>query len=353
MKKKYKRKKKDSITEQVEKYTKKKVFEDTVEFINTGSTLLNLAVSGKGQKGGWARGRIINLVGDGSSGKTLLALETSAQAFYNLSSKSKLFPEVKKLSIVYNNVEGVMDFPLEKMYGEEFKKAVEWKHSDTCERFGRDFMRRVNEHKSGEFLLYILDSIDALGSEKGRERIQESIKGDREEKGSYGVEKAKYFSSSFFQEVCSSMKDKDITLICISQIRQKIGVTFGERYYRCGGKALDFYTHQVVWLRECKKLKKTFKGQDRICGVKVHAKVKRNKVAKPFREAEFDILFDYGIDDIGSLVGLEFPKAKNKKELIKSLEQSPEALKEVIENVERNWNEVEEAIKPDRKKRFV
>jgi RecA/RadA recombinase len=55
-----------------------------VEFINSGSTLLNLAASQKGRDGGWARGRIINIVGDGSTGKSLLALEACAQAFYNI-----------------------------------------------------------------------------------------------------------------------------------------------------------------------------------------------------------------------------------------------------------------------------
>jgi len=323
-----------------------------VEYLDTGSTLLNLALSSKGKGGGWARGRIVNLVGDGSSGKTLLALEACAQALYHFPKKSNIYPSVNNVDIVYNNVEGVMDFELGDMYGENFEKSIQWEHSNTCEEFGRHFHKMVQEHKKGDCLIYVVDSLDALGSEKGRERIRESIKGDKEEKGSYGTEKAKYFSS-FFKEICATTSGKDITLICISQIRQNIGVMFGEKYFRCGGKSLDFHIHQGVWLRECKKLKKTFKGQDRVYGIRVHARVKRNKVAIPFREAEFNVLFNYGIDNMGSLIEHEYPKEKNKKKLIQEMENSVEEYERLQKKVEEDWHEIEKAIKPDRKKRFL
>jgi len=80
----------------------------------------NLALSGEGKDGGWARARVLNLVGDGSSGKTLLALELAFWCYKNIKKvKSKIFPKVKEVKIVYCNAEGVMDFPIKKMYGKD------------------------------------------------------------------------------------------------------------------------------------------------------------------------------------------------------------------------------------------
>lgn len=328
----------------------KKEKKERVDFLHTGSHLLNLAASCKAKKGGWARGRIINLVGDGSSGKTLLALEACAQAFYDIQNrKSKLYPKVKKVSIVYNNKEGVMDFPLEEMYGEEFVKGVEWICSQTCEEMGRDYQRRVNKLKEGEFLLYVADSLDSFDSAKGKERVAESVKTDKEIKGTMGMEKAKYFSTSFFSHLCSAMKGKDATLICISQVRDNIDAgMFGEKHRRVGGKALDFYTHMVLWLARVKWLKKTYRGKERVYGITVKARFKRNKCAKPMRDVQFDILFDYGIDDIGSIVKYNGWNAVK----IKEMEDDPEYFKKVISDLEEEWQEIEEKIKPKRKERF-
>lgn len=333
-----------------------------VEFINTGSMMLNLAASGKGPDGGWARGRIVNLVGDGSSGKTLMALEAAAYVFYKMAgNESHNFPKVKKVRIVYDNTEGVMDFPIDQMYGEKFVNGVEWESSETVQSWGRNITRAVMENKPGEMLLYITDSLDAMTSQEGVDRFKDAAKKDKEEDGTYGTEKAAYLSKSFFCNMCSIMGGKDVTIMIISQIRQKIGVTFGEKYGRTGGKALDFYTHQVCWLAEVEKLTKTFRGEKRVYGVKTKAKLKRNKVAKPFRETDLQILFDYGIDDISSNLAYFYgPKVKilewdgedyKRVELIKKIET--EGLQaELGRKVTERWNEIEDAIKPDRVKRY-
>jgi recombination protein RecA len=324
--------------------------------------VLNLAASQRGKSGGWARGRIINIVGDGSSGKTLLALEACANAFYKVKGiKSELYPPVTKVIIVYNNVEGVMDFPIEEMYGKAFVEGVEWIQTPIAESFGKDYQKRVRNLKSGEFLLYVIDSIDALVPEAGAKRMDQ-ILDDKKPDGSYGTEKPKFFSSEFFSHLCGIMEGKDATLICISQVREKIGISFGEKHYRTGGKALDFYTHQVCWLATTEKLKKTFRGQERVFGVKTKAKFKRSKVAKPFREADSSILFDYGLDDIGSMLDYLYgPKAKEyewnaqklkREEIVKLMEDHPENLELLQDRVEKDWLEIETAIQPERKKRW-
>jgi len=343
---------------------KKEVSKTRVEFISTGSVLLNLAMSGKGKDGGYARGRIVNLVGDGSSGKTLLALEACAQAYYNLNKKATdLFPAVKKITIVYNNVEGVMDFPIEDMYGQEFVEAIEWVRFDTAETVGRDYLKRVKDLKKGEFLLYIIDSIDAMSSTASKKRAEDSIKKDKDQDGSYGMEKQKYFSSTLFPRACEYMEGKDATMICISQVRENINAgLFGAKHYRVGGKALDFYTHQVAWLAQIAKLSKEFRSTKKIYGVRTKAKLNRNKVAKPFREAEFDILFDYGVDDIGSMLTYMYGTARDiqwegvdykRIDLIKHLEDNPKEYDKLVEMVVQDWDEIEEKIKPKRKRRFA
>jgi recombination protein RecA len=337
--------------------------DERVEFLSSGPTMFNLAASGKGIIGGIPRGRITNLVGDGSSGKTLHALEIAAWTFYNIQKiTSNIFAPIKKIYIVYNNVEDVMDFPIAKMFGEKFVASVEWIKTGTVEEFGRDYTRRVLALKEGEFLLYIIDSYDALTSEKSQERFIEAAEKDKEEKGSYGTEKAKYGSASFFSNICDISSGKDATLIIISQVRDNIdAMAFGKKYYRAGGKALDFYTHSVPWLAVVEKLKRTIKGEERIYGVRVRAKFERNKVAKPFREADTVILFDYGIDNISSMISFLYgPKVDkisfdgaefNRNDFIKYIEDNE--LEDVLSDMcEKDWKAIETAIAPDRKPRF-
>lgn len=332
-----------------------------VEFLDSGSTALNCAISGKGKKGGWARGRIVNIIGDGSSGKTLLALEMAARCHYKLDREPETHAKVKKIFIVYNNVEGVMDFPVEEMYGESFYNAVEWIQIPTIESFSRDYTRRVSKLKEGEFLLYIVDSMDALVSEEAAERFLDAAEKDEKEKGTYGMEKQKY-GGKFFGNLCSVGKGKDATLVIISQVRENINVTFGKKYRRAGGKALDFYTHQCVWLAVKRHLEKTVQGEKRSYGVEVKAKLERSKVGKPFREVDFVILFDYGVDRILSDINYVYgEKAKkiifNKKEfatqesLVTYIEKNK--LEDVLSGmVEKKWDEIEEAIKVKREKKF-
>jgi len=297
------------------------------------------------------------------SHNTLLAIEACAQAFYNLNKNAtKLFPAIKSTTIVYNNVEGVMDFPLEEMYGEKFVKGIEWLKFDTIEHSGNDFLRRVKNLKKGEFLLYIMDSLDAMSSTAGKKRAEDSIEKDKMQEGSYGMEKAKYLSNTFFPRACDYMEGKDATLICISQVRDNINAgLFGAKHYRVGGKALDFYTHQVAWLAKIANLSKEFRAKKKVYGVRTKVKLNRNKVAKPFREAEFDILFDYGVDDIGSMLNYLYGSAKeifwNEEEmkridLIKRLEDSDDEREVLAGLVEDDWKEIEDKIKPKRKRRF-
>jgi len=344
--------------------------EQPVDFLSTGSTMLNLAASQKARDGGWARGRIHNIVGDGSSGKSLIALEECADAFYNMKgTECYNFPKVENVSIVYNNVEGVMDFPVSDMYGSEFNKGVEWIRTGTVQDFGRDFFKRVKKLKTGDFLLYIVDSWDALDSEDEYESFLKSIEDDKPQEGSYDLGKQRYGSKRFFKTLCSEIEGdngqvkRDCTLGIISQVRKKIGVTFGKKEYRTGGDALNFYTHQVCWLAEAGKISRTRLKVPVVTGINVKARFERNKTAKPFRAADFPIMFDYGIDDIMSMICfLHGPASKELKnfmgENFKTYTSAAsfvdsEGLKDkLIDMVDEKWKKIEDGVKLDRKRRF-
>jgi len=352
----------NSVKQSIKRRKKEK--QSPVEFIGSGSTTLNLALSGYGPKGGWARARIVNIVGDGSSGKTVLALEAAFWVFTNiLKVVSQIFKKVTKFDIVYNNVEGAMDFPITDMYGRAFNKKVTWCCSKTVEHMGRDVLRRISKLEPGHHLLYIIDSWDALGTEAGEKRMDKSIKEDTEQGGSYQLEKQK-FASDWFRYLSKAMQNNrvDATVIIISQVRTKIGATFGKKTYRAGGKALDFYTHQVAWIREVEKMRHTKSGQKRVTGIKSEVKVERSKVAKPFRESEFTILYDYGLDDIDSMIDYIWGKGTinfqgkefGRKRFIKYIEEN--GLEEELQKeTEKVWHKIEQSFKDDvlqRKKRF-
>lgn len=342
---------------------------ERVEFISSGSTPLNLAASQKARNGGWGRNRIINFVGDRSSGKTLLALEAAAQIHYYIKNiKSTLFPPVKNIKIKYWNREGVMDFPLEQMYGESLVEAIDWNYDCiAAEQWGRDVFRCVNEHKPGECFLGILDTIDSLGTEAGKERLDKSVKSNKPMDGTYGtgVERAKYFSSDFFNNLCSRMRSKDFTLILISQVRDKIDANkFEKKQYRAGGKALDFYAHQVAWLSSAKKLENKYDEQKRAYGIAGRAFFDKNKVAPPYRSAVFNILFNYGLDDIGSMAHFlssariqkvfkeQFDKQVTREELIDAADNDKGIYEQLIDAMEEYWREIEANTAVTRNPRF-
>lgn len=347
-----------------------------IEFVSTGCTHLDLALSAKGRRGGFARGRIANIVGDGSTGKTLLALETAAWCYHNLKKvRSKIFPPVKKMSIVYNNVEGVMDFPLETMFGRGFAKSLEWIRISTAEGIGRDLQRRVKALRDGHFFLYIVDSWDGVKPEEEVERFEEEAKKDKKISDGYGLSKQAYVGE-FFRNITDTiygddysttydyqLRQKDVSLIFTSQIRQKINATkFEKGVYRVGGKAFDFWTHQVLWLYRSGKIQPERKGKKVTIGVKVRAVVERNKCAPPWKEARFPILFDYGIDNIGSMVdfvcgpqakgySFEGVKSARKDDFIAKLEDA-ELVEEFTQEFIEEWHKIENSAKVKRRPKY-
>jgi len=150
-------------------------------------------------------------------------------------------------------------------------------------------------------------------------------------------------------------------LMIISQIRDNIGVSFGETKTRTGGRAMDFYASQILWLAQLKRLDRTVRKQKRVYGIQVKAQCKKNKIGLPFREAEFPILFGYGVDETEAMLAwLESIDVDTKiwdeyKEGRNTLAQSIKLLPKVERNlvlekikivVAENWEEIETRFLP-------
>lgn len=283
-------------------------------FIPSGCTTLDLALGG-----GWARGRVANIVADKAVGKTLLAIEACAN--FNI-----ILPKAK---IRYREAESAFDddyaaalgFPVEKV---DFGEPIE-----TIEDVFEDLEKVIKGARTPE--LYIIDSLDALSD---RAEMKRKI-----DDGTFGAGKAKMLSQLFRRQV-RGLAEKDITLIVISQIRDNIGAAmFAKKHQRSGGKALDFYSSQIVWLAQIEKLKSTIKGVQRTTGTWVKAQLDKNKVGLPYRSAEFKILFGYGVDDYDAC--FEFLKEVNKRPPEKDT-----PIEELRAEVHKRWWEIENDFLP-------
>ncbi len=225
---------------------------------------------------------------------------------------------------------------------------------ETVEDFKEDLDRVLKELKDVP-ALYILDSLDALSD---RAELVRDL-----DKGSYGANKAKMMSR-IFRGTTREIAQKKLCLLIISQVRDNIGVTFGESHVRSGGKALDFYASQVLWLFQKKRISKTRKGIERVVGVQIRARCKKNKVGLPFRECDFPIYFGFGVDDVTA--GIEWLKSVKRldavgldettsAQFIKGLPKLSDAeygedRQRVNQAVVDVWKEVEESFKPVRQK---
>lgn len=265
-----------------------------VRCIPSGCTLLDCVLGG-----GWAVGRVANIVGDKSSGKTLCAIEACAN-FASLYPKGKIW---------YREAEAAFDEAYAAELGLPTKRVdfgpkgldTTW---DTVEDIFEDLEKCIEvSEKTGAPGLYIIDSLDALSS---RAELDRAV-----DKGSFGLEKPKLLGK-LFRQLIRRLKNANVCVLVISQVRDKIGVVFGEKHTRTGGRALDFYASQILWLHHIQNLYRTAGTVKRATGVRIKAKCKKNKVGMPHRECEFEITFGYGIRDFeASLDWLAEVKALN------------------------------------------
>lgn len=291
---------------------------ENIQFIRTGCTLLDCVLGG-----GWPLGRVVNIVGDKSTGKTLLAMEAIANFCRD-------YPDGK---IWYNEAEAAFDEDYARALGIPFNNVTYIQDCTTVEEFFSHLDGVLDASATPK--LYILDSLDSLSDKAEMKRgIDEA---------SYGSSKARKLSE-VFRRLTQDVKKANCCLIIISQVRDNIGVSFGEKHTRSGGKALDFYVSLALWLAHTGILKRVVEKVERPVGIKVKAKCKKNKVSLPFRECEFEISFGYGIED--EKASHEFLKAVGKPLTGKGRIHPDELSKLVVEE----WYRIEKTFLPTRRK---
>jgi hypothetical protein len=124
------------------------------------------------------------------------------------------------------------------------------------------------------------------------------------------MEAPKFLSQEFFKELTFWTEEKKVLLIIVSQVRDKIDSLFNEQT-RSGGKALDFYAHTALWLSTAQKIIR----KERAVGVLVKALTKKSKTPRPFRTCYFTLLYDYGLDNIGTNLDFLYDLRTEKGEL--------------------------------------
>lgn len=306
------------------------------EFVSTGCTKLDCDLGG-----GYALGRVVNIVGDKSTAKTALATEAVINFLRQYPDGAAFYRETEAAFDV--DYAASMGMPMDRVdFGNPDEPVV------TVEGFATDITAFIKRQSTASRPgIYVLDSLDALSDEAEMERdIGE---------GTFGLAKAKAMSI-LFRTIARKLERTRILLIVVSQVRDKIGVMFGEKHTRSGGRALNFYASQIIWLSKVGDLKRTVKKNERTYGVEVRAKIKKNKVGVPGRETDFEFHFGYGIEDLyTSLNWLEKverldPKFTKIPWATVDDSQYRAATLEAANEVKRVWLEIEDDFKPKRSK---
>ena len=293
-----------------------------VEAIPTGALSLDIALG----IGGVPRGRIIEIFGPESSGKTTLALHIIAEA-------QKLGGEA-----AFIDAEHALDPVYSKNLGVDVENLIV-SQPDTGEQALEIAEALI---RSGALDIIVVDSVAALVPKA-------EIDGDM---GDSHIGLQARLMSQALRKLAGAVNKSKTVIVFINQLREKVGVMFGNPETTAGGRALKYYASVRLDIRKIENIKQ----DGEVVGNRARVKVVKNKVAPPFREAEFDIVYGKGISKEGNIldiaVNLDIIEksgswfsyngtriGQGRENVKKYLQDNPEIAKEVEEKIRANFNE--------------
>lgn len=338
--------------------------------LSTGSTLLNLGMTGRAE-GGWLGGHYFLFVGDSDSGKSWFMHTALAEASIN--------PAFDQYRLIYDNTEAKSLMDIARYFGDRLATRIEAPrtkngepvYSETTE----DFYYNVDDALGLDRpFIYILDSQDSLTSNrevKKFDQLKAKARGKKVEvsDGDYSDGKAKVHSSHM-RKLIGPLSRANSLLIVVNQARDSFSMFDRDSY--SGGRALKFYAVCQLWSYNAGKLQREYRGKKRQLGIRSKIVVKKNHITGRQSEVEVPIFHSSGIDDVGCcvdwLIG-EKVWAKNTSGIIKAtgigpvIETKREKLIRTIEekNLEEDvrdlvgetWREIEAATAVERKSRYA
>ena len=250
---------------------------DIKDFVSTGSTMLDLAISNK-PNGGIAVGRITELNGLESSGKSLLGAhmlaETQKKGGVAVYIDTETSVSTEFLDAIGVDVESMLYLHLETV--EDIFQAVE------------EIVSKVRESDKDRLVTILVDSLAAATTKV-------ELEADFDKDG-WATAKAIIISKAM-RKITQMIGRQKVALVFTNQLRQKLGVMFGDPWTTSGGKALPFHASTRIRLKNTGQIKDTKKNT---IGIKMRAQVIKNRLGPPMRHADFNLYFETGIDNEGS-----------------------------------------------------
>ena len=253
---------------------------EVTEWISTGSTMLDLAISNR-PNGGLPVGRIIEITGLEASGKSLLAAHALADtqkkgglAVY-IDTENAISREF--LEAIGVNLKDMLYVPLETI--EDIFDAMD------------SIVESVRKASRSRIVTIVVDSVAGAST-------KQEMAADYDKDG-WATSKAIILSKAM-RKITNFVGRERICLIFTNQLRTRLGVTFGDQWTTSGGKAIAFHSSVRLRLKSVGQIKLKVEGRDEILGITTRAQVVKNRMGPPLRSVDYDIYFDSGIDDYGS-----------------------------------------------------